>query len=274
MGRVAGEFCPGDFTVNARGRVKLVGTAQRVVRHASLLAASVAATDGDALRDVSTDVYAALELDWDPATAGAIEDDVPGVTVDDVERAVLDAYGRRFELVEASRRRAPRSPGRKRWSPSTRTSTPLGRGAGIELSSYASYGGEPDNHRAVGRHPRLRHPAGVVPTRRRNRATAAAPAATASTTSSGARSSSATAAAATPASRASITSARPSADRLADHERGEQAGREQRHDRDDGRGQRAAGEHDRSGALQRDRGDADAPRRRSRRRSSRAPPRR
>jgi octanoyl-[GcvH]:protein N-octanoyltransferase len=102
VGRVAGEFCPGEFTVSARGRVKLVGTAQRVVRHASLLAASVAVTGGDALRDALVDVYAALELDWDPATAGAIDDDVPGVTIDDVERAVLDAYAARFELVEAA----------------------------------------------------------------------------------------------------------------------------------------------------------------------------
>jgi octanoyl-[GcvH]:protein N-octanoyltransferase len=102
VGRVAGEFCPGEFTVNARGRVKLVGTAQRVVRHASLLAASVAVTGGAALRDALAAVYDPLELDWDPATAGAVEDDVPGVAVDDVERAVLDAYARRFELVEAS----------------------------------------------------------------------------------------------------------------------------------------------------------------------------
>jgi octanoyl-[GcvH]:protein N-octanoyltransferase len=101
VGRVAGEFCPGDFTVSARGRIKIVGTAQRVVRHASLLAASVAVTGGDALRAVLEDVYAPLELDWDPATAGAAEDDADGVTVDDVERAVLDAYARRWELVEA-----------------------------------------------------------------------------------------------------------------------------------------------------------------------------
>jgi len=102
VGRVPGEFCPGDFTVNARGRVKLVGTAQRMVRHASLLAASVAVTGGAELRDALAAVYDPLELDWDSATAGAIEDDVPGVTMDDVERAVVGAYGRRFELVEAS----------------------------------------------------------------------------------------------------------------------------------------------------------------------------
>ena len=101
VGRVAGEFCPGDFTVNARGRVKLVGTAQRVVRHASLLAASVAVRDAGRLRAVLLDVYRALELDWDPATAGAVADDVPA-GVDDVERAVLAAYAERHELVPAS----------------------------------------------------------------------------------------------------------------------------------------------------------------------------
>ena len=98
VGRVPREFCPGDYTVNAGGRVKLVGTAQRVVRHASLLAASVAVTGGDALRRVLEDVYRALELDWDPATAGAIEDDLPGIGLDDVERAVAAAYG---DLAEA-----------------------------------------------------------------------------------------------------------------------------------------------------------------------------
>jgi len=99
VGRIAGEFCPGDFTVSAGGRVKLVGTAQRVIRHGSLLAASIAVTDGDALRAVLTDVYEALELDWDSATAGAIEDEAP-VAVDAVEDAVVRAY--EWDLAPAS----------------------------------------------------------------------------------------------------------------------------------------------------------------------------
>jgi lipoate-protein ligase A len=98
VGRIPGEFCPGDFTVSARGRVKLVGTAQRVIRHASLLAASVAVNGGAELRAVLADVYAALELEWDPATAGAIVDEVP-VTFEDVERAVISAY--EWDLAEA-----------------------------------------------------------------------------------------------------------------------------------------------------------------------------
>jgi lipoate-protein ligase A len=92
VGPVPHEFCPGEFTVNARGVVKLVGTAQRVLRHASLLAASVAVDDADRLRAVLVDVYGALELEMDPATVGAVGDEVAGVGVDEVERAVLEAY--------------------------------------------------------------------------------------------------------------------------------------------------------------------------------------
>jgi hypothetical protein len=79
--------------VNAAGRLKLVGTAQRVVRGASLLGAVVLVRGGARVRAVLEDVNAALGLEWDPATAGAAEDVVPGLTVDAVERAVLDAHG-------------------------------------------------------------------------------------------------------------------------------------------------------------------------------------
>ena len=76
--------------------MKLVGTAQRLVRGASLLGAVVLVRGGARVRAVLEEVNAALGLDWDPATAGAAEDEVPGLSVDDVERAVLDGYGARF----------------------------------------------------------------------------------------------------------------------------------------------------------------------------------
>jgi lipoate-protein ligase A len=100
VGRIAGEFCPGDHTISARGAVKLVGSAQRVIRRASLLASSIAVTDAAALRAVLEDVYTALELDWDPDTAGGVADEVP-VGVDEVDRAVVDAFARREDLVPA-----------------------------------------------------------------------------------------------------------------------------------------------------------------------------
>jgi lipoate-protein ligase A len=103
VGEIPGEYCPGAWTVSAGGRIKLVGTAQRVVRGASLLGAVVLVRGGARVRAVLEDVNAALGLDWDPATAGAAEDDMPGLSVEAVEAAVLDAYAARFgPLWEAS----------------------------------------------------------------------------------------------------------------------------------------------------------------------------
>jgi hypothetical protein len=91
VGEVPGEYCPGAYSVNARGRVKLIGTAQRLVRGAALLGASIVVGDGASIRAVLNDVYAALEFDWDASTAGAVDEEVP-VSVDEVRSAVLAAY--------------------------------------------------------------------------------------------------------------------------------------------------------------------------------------
>src|SRR5215211_7107640 len=77
VGEVAGEYCPGQWTVNAGGRVKLAGTAQRLVRGASLLGVVIVVRGGARVRAVLEDVNAALGLEWDPATTGAAEDGVP-----------------------------------------------------------------------------------------------------------------------------------------------------------------------------------------------------
>jgi hypothetical protein len=77
------------------GGVKLGGTAQRTVRGAALLTGFVVATGGARVRAVLTDVYAALELDWDPATAGAVEDVVPGATPAGVAAVLEEAHERR-----------------------------------------------------------------------------------------------------------------------------------------------------------------------------------
>ena len=91
VGEVPGEYCRGDYTVNARGRTKLVGTAQRAIRGASLLGGFVTATGSARLREILIPVYEELELAWDPATLGAVEDEVPGTGVDAVEQAVVAA---------------------------------------------------------------------------------------------------------------------------------------------------------------------------------------
>jgi len=78
VGEVPGEYCPGEFSVNARGTVKLIGTSQRAVRGARLLSGMVALGDVAHLVDVLVAVNAALGLEWDAATFGTLRDEVPG----------------------------------------------------------------------------------------------------------------------------------------------------------------------------------------------------
>ncbi len=89
VGEIPGEYCPGSYSVSAAGRIKLVGTAQRAVRGGALVSAFVLVAGGARLRAALVDVYDALELAWDPATAGALADVAPGISMEDVEEAIL-----------------------------------------------------------------------------------------------------------------------------------------------------------------------------------------
>jgi octanoyl-[GcvH]:protein N-octanoyltransferase len=102
VGEIPGEYCPGAYTVSAAGRIKLVGSAQRAVRGAAMLSAFILVGGGDRLRGALFDVYRALELPWRPATAGALADVAPGISIEAVEAAVLAARGEDRELVDAT----------------------------------------------------------------------------------------------------------------------------------------------------------------------------
>jgi octanoyl-[GcvH]:protein N-octanoyltransferase len=102
VGEIPGEYCAGAYTVSASGRLKLVGVAQRAVRGAALLTAFVLVAGGDRLRAALVDVYRALDLKWDPATAGALDDVLPGVSSSAVEQALLAARGRDRDLPAAA----------------------------------------------------------------------------------------------------------------------------------------------------------------------------
>jgi octanoyl-[GcvH]:protein N-octanoyltransferase len=102
IGEVPGEYCPGAFSVSAGGRLKLAGIGQRLIKGAAHVGCVIVAGGGAELRSVLAPVYEALEIEWDPATAGSIDEVVPGVTTAQVEAAVLAQLGERFELAEAN----------------------------------------------------------------------------------------------------------------------------------------------------------------------------
>jgi octanoyl-[GcvH]:protein N-octanoyltransferase len=101
VGEVPGEYCPGSHSINARGVVKLVGTAQRMVRGAWLFSAVLVVHGADVLRPLLREVYAALDLPFDDASVGSLAGEAPGVTLDLVEEELLAAYDRRYGLDPA-----------------------------------------------------------------------------------------------------------------------------------------------------------------------------
>jgi lipoate-protein ligase A len=101
VGEVAGEYCPGEFSVNARGTRKLMGVGQRIVRGAAHVGGVLVVGESARVRDVLVPVYEALDLPFDPATTGAVEDEIGPIPVAEVRDALLAEIASMRGLWEA-----------------------------------------------------------------------------------------------------------------------------------------------------------------------------
>jgi len=88
VGQVPGEYCPGDHSVHHDGRIKLMGVGQRLARGAAHIGGVVMVTNSALAREALIPVYEALQLDWNPATVGALQDIVPGLTMQSAAAAI------------------------------------------------------------------------------------------------------------------------------------------------------------------------------------------
>ena len=102
VGEVAGEYCPGRYSVNARGAAKLAGIGQRVVGGGSHTGVVLVIEGADRINSVLEPVYAALGLDWEPAVTGSVRTEAGSATWDTVADALVAEYAREYELVEAA----------------------------------------------------------------------------------------------------------------------------------------------------------------------------
>jgi octanoyl-[GcvH]:protein N-octanoyltransferase len=91
LGAVPGEYCPGAHSVNARGSVKLIGTAQRVVRDAWLFSSLVIVDDTDYVRPLLAKVYGALDLPFNETSVGAVSEESSRAGALNVEKAMVAA---------------------------------------------------------------------------------------------------------------------------------------------------------------------------------------
>jgi lipoate-protein ligase A len=102
VGEVPGEYCPGRYSVNARGVVKLAGIGQRIVAGGSHTGVVLVVTGEQRITDVLRPVYEALEHLWEPQVTGSVASESPGASWEAVGDALLAEYARDYELVEES----------------------------------------------------------------------------------------------------------------------------------------------------------------------------
>ena len=81
--------------------MKLAGIGQRLIAGGAHLGCVLVVRDSALLRAALVPAYEALGLDWDPATAASVEDEVPGVGLADVEAALIAELAERYELFPA-----------------------------------------------------------------------------------------------------------------------------------------------------------------------------
>jgi octanoyl-[GcvH]:protein N-octanoyltransferase len=111
VGEVPGEYCPGRWSVNAAGARKLAGTGQRVVAGGSHTGAVIVVDGAERVRSVLEPVYEALELQWDPRTVGAVEDELPAARSASIGAAASELPAARSGSLGAAASELPASAG-------------------------------------------------------------------------------------------------------------------------------------------------------------------
>jgi octanoyl-[GcvH]:protein N-octanoyltransferase len=101
VGEVDREYCPGRYSVNARGAVKLAGIGQRIIGGGSHTGVILVVDGERRVNEVLAPVYGALGLDWDPAATGSVMTEAPSASWDAVRDALVTEYARDYDIDEA-----------------------------------------------------------------------------------------------------------------------------------------------------------------------------
>lgn len=99
IGEVPREYCPGKYSVISEN-VKLVGSAQRIMRGGWLLSAFVVVKNIVLVREVLTRVYRELSVDMDPSTVCDLSAFAPDVSVDNVSLSLVAVFKDRFYITD------------------------------------------------------------------------------------------------------------------------------------------------------------------------------
>jgi lipoate-protein ligase A len=102
VGEIPGEYCPGEFSLNHAGTIKLAGIGQRLAKGAAHVGGVLVVGGAGRIRDVLVPVYDALEIDWDPSTVGALDDVIPMLDISTVADALVVALSASVPTLESA----------------------------------------------------------------------------------------------------------------------------------------------------------------------------
>jgi lipoate-protein ligase A len=102
VGEVPGEYCPGAYSVNARGQKKLSGIGQRMIKGGAHVGGVIVVSGEELTAEPLVPVYRELGLEWDPATSGSISAEAGReVSMEEAIDAFVDELGRNNVLSDA-----------------------------------------------------------------------------------------------------------------------------------------------------------------------------
>ena len=90
VGPIPGEYCPGEFSVNIAGRVKVMGVGQRVIRGGAHVGGVLTVGQTELLRQTLAPIYQVLGLEFRSETAGGLADFDPGLNCETVLTAMIE----------------------------------------------------------------------------------------------------------------------------------------------------------------------------------------
>ena len=90
IGEVTGEYCSGKYSVNLNGNIKVMGVGQKLATRASHIGGVIVVKDSNLTRSILSDIYKDLQIDWNPETAGSLDDINKSIKIDDVRNSMLD----------------------------------------------------------------------------------------------------------------------------------------------------------------------------------------
>ena len=103
VGEIDGEYCPGSYSVNGEGRIKLAGVAQRIARRGYHLGAVIAVANSDRTKAAVGDAYRILGFPFAPTSFGAVSDFVPQSSFTSLRHRLRDAVAGELIAVQGPR---------------------------------------------------------------------------------------------------------------------------------------------------------------------------